>query len=81
MERTLDSFHPQPVSQHLRPLTLIQEVDPRLGSWQDVQGFASQGDLELELMVNHISPKSHQVGNFRELEGRVANAWQRVRHV
>jgi sucrose phosphorylase len=45
------------------PIT-YQEVDPRLGSWEDVGALADKVDLELELMVNHISPASHEFQDF-----------------
>ena len=31
-------------------------MDKRVGGWEDVEEFARDVDLELELMVNHISP-------------------------
>lgn len=42
----------------------FQEVDPRLGTWEDVQGLADKLDLELELMVNHVSPASAEFQDF-----------------
>jgi glycosidase len=41
-------------------------VDPRFGSWEDVESLSKDYDLMLELMVNHISPKSHQFQDFLE---------------
>lgn len=41
-----------------------QEVDPRLGTWEDVKGSAEKLDLELELMVNHVSPASTEFRDF-----------------
>jgi hypothetical protein len=39
-------------------------VDPRLGTWDDVRALADKLDLELELMVNHISPASTEFQDF-----------------
>lgn len=36
----------------------MQEVNPEMGTWDDVHQFAKDTDLELELMVNHISPEA-----------------------
>ncbi len=41
-----------------------QEVDPKLGTWSDVEGLADKVDLELELMVNHVSPASTEFQDF-----------------
>lgn len=41
-----------------------QEVDPKLGTWSDVEGLADKVDLELELMVNHVSPASAEFQDF-----------------
>ena len=32
-----------------------------MGSWQDVQDITREFDVTMELMVNHISPASHEV--------------------
>lgn len=42
----------------------LQEVDPRLGTWKDVRLLADKLDLELELMVNHVSPASTEFQDF-----------------
>ena len=42
------------------------DVDPHFGTWEDVEAIAKQYDLMLELMVNHISPKSAQFQDFLE---------------
>ena len=47
------------------------QVDPRLGSWDDVRALAERTDLMADLIVNHISSRSPQFIDFR-------NAWRRV---
>lgn len=42
------------------------DVDPHFGTWEDVEALAKKFDLMLELMVNHISPKSKQFQDFLE---------------
>jgi sucrose phosphorylase len=36
------------------------EVDPRLGSWDDVRSLAQEHDLMVDLIVNHVSSDSAQ---------------------
>eukprot|EP00879_Flechtneria_rotunda_P018528 GHRR01019441.1.p1 GENE.GHRR01019441.1~~GHRR01019441.1.p1 ORF type:complete len:547 (+),score=136.02 GHRR01019441.1:914-2554(+) len=40
------------------------QVDDRLGTWQDVQALGDNYQLCLEYMVNHISPQSHQYQDY-----------------
>jgi sucrose phosphorylase len=40
------------------------EVDPDLGTWDDVKEVADRYDLCVEFMVNHISPQSDQFQDF-----------------
>ena len=40
---------------------VLQEVNPEMGSWADVDAFAQNYDVTMELMVNHISPASAEV--------------------
>ena len=42
------------------------QVDPEFGTWDDVAAIAKEYDLMLELMINHISPKSVQFQDFLE---------------
>lgn len=39
------------------PLTYF-DIDPRLGSWEDIQKLAEKGTVMLDLMVNHLSQQS-----------------------
>jgi len=41
-------------------------VDPRLGSWEDVQALAQGRDLMADLIVNHVSSRSPQFEDFRK---------------
>ncbi|MHB9782035.1 sucrose phosphorylase [Streptococcus sp. 10F2] len=47
------------------PLTYF-EIDPKFGDWSDMQALAEDYDLLLDLMVNHISQKSHYFQDFLE---------------
>jgi sucrose phosphorylase len=42
------------------------QVDPRLGSWDDVRALAEGTDLMADLIVNHISTRSPQFIDFRK---------------
>ncbi len=42
------------------------EVDPRLGTWEDVAALADDVDLMADLIVNHISAQSPQFRDFVE---------------
>jgi len=41
------------------------QVDPRLGSWEDLRALADRTDLMADLIVNHISSRSTQFTDFR----------------
>ena len=45
------------------------EVDPRLGTWEDVRALAAGRDLVVDLIVNHVSTRSPQ---FRDVAARGA---------
>ena len=40
------------------------EVDPRLGSWDDVRALASRTEIMADMIVNHISRRSPQFADF-----------------
>ena len=40
------------------------EVDPRLGSWNDVRALASRTEMMADMIVNHISRRSPQFVDF-----------------
>ena len=41
-----------------------QEVDPRFGDWEDVKALGAEYDLQMECMVNHISPASKEFQDY-----------------
>lgn len=45
------------------PLT-YQDVDPRFGTWDDVKALGAEYDLQMECMVNHISPASKEFQDY-----------------
>lgn len=45
------------------PLT-YQEIDPRFGTWEDIQQIGRNFDILLDLMVNHISRQSPYFQDF-----------------
>ncbi|MDA3852586.1 MAG: sucrose phosphorylase [Spirochaetaceae bacterium] len=47
------------------PLTYLQ-IEPQFGDWNDIREIASQFDIMLDLMVNHISQKSIYFQDFLE---------------
>ena len=45
------------------PLT-YQDVDPKFGTWEDVKALADTYDVQMECMVNHISPASKEFQDY-----------------
>lgn len=45
------------------PLTYL-EIEPQFGSWEDIKRIGEKHDILLDLMVNHISAKSHYFQDF-----------------
>jgi sucrose phosphorylase len=45
------------------PLTYL-EIEPQFGSWEDIKRIGEKQDILLDLMVNHISEKSHYFQDF-----------------
>jgi sucrose phosphorylase len=45
------------------PLTYL-EIEPKFGSWEDIKCIGEKHDILLDLMVNHISAKSHYFQDF-----------------
>lgn len=45
------------------PLT-YQDVDPKFGDWEDVKALGAEYDLQMECMVNHISPASNEFQDY-----------------
>ena len=42
------------------------QVDPRLGSWEDVRKLGARAELMADLIVNHVSCRSPQFEDFRK---------------
>jgi sucrose 6(F)-phosphate phosphorylase len=47
------------------PIT-YREIDPAFGTWADIQALATEHDVLLDLMVNHISRRSVEFQDFQE---------------
>ena len=47
------------------PLT-YSEIDPRFGSWADIERLAERHDVLLDVMINHISRRSVEFEDFLE---------------
>src|SRR3546814_4204179 len=45
----------------------LKEIDPRYGSWEDVERISSEYDLSLDLMINHLSDESEEFKDFLKL--------------
>lgn len=45
------------------PIT-YREIDPRFGTWADIEGLAVDHDVVLDLMINHISRRSPEFQDF-----------------
>lgn len=41
-----------------------QDVDPKFGTWDDVKALGAEYDLQMECMVNHISPASKEFQDY-----------------
>ena len=41
-----------------------QDVDPKFGTWEDVKALGAAYDLQMECMVNHISPASKEFQDY-----------------
>src|SRR5215813_1897367 len=39
-------------------------VDPRVGTWDDISALGCAHDITADLIINHISSKSHQFQDF-----------------
>ena len=40
------------------------EIDPRFGSWADIERLAERHDVLLDVMINHISRQSVETDDF-----------------
>lgn len=58
-------FYPSNADAGFSPLTHT-EVDPRFGSWDDIEHISSRYDLCVDLILNHISDESVEFKDFIE---------------
>ena len=54
------------------PIT-YREIDPAFGTWADIRALATDHDVLLDLMVNHISRRSEEFRDF-EQHGRASRS-------
>jgi sucrose phosphorylase len=57
--------YPSSADRGFAPLT-YREIDPRFGSWDDIHGLATDHDVLLDLMVNHVSRRSEEFQDFQK---------------
>jgi sucrose phosphorylase len=56
-------FYPSSGDRGFAPLT-YNEVDPKFGSWSDIEALAQEYDVMVDMMVNHISRRSEYFQDF-----------------
>jgi sucrose phosphorylase len=54
---------PSSADRGFAPLT-YQEIDPRFGSWEDIERLGRGHDVLLDLMINHLSRQSPEFQDF-----------------
>jgi sucrose 6(F)-phosphate phosphorylase len=54
---------PSSADRGFAPLT-YGEIDPRFGSWEDIQRISKRHDVLLDLMINHMSRQSPEFQDF-----------------
>jgi sucrose phosphorylase len=55
------------------PLT-YQSIDPRFGTWEDVERIGTRHDVMLDVMINHISRQSPEFQDFQRVGRRSPHA-------
>jgi sucrose phosphorylase len=58
-------FYPSSADRGFAPLTHLK-VDPRFGTWEDIEAIGEQYDLMADLVVNHMSCDSEYFQDFIE---------------
>jgi sucrose 6(F)-phosphate phosphorylase len=56
---------PSSADRGFAPVT-YREIDPRFGSWEDIAALATDHDVLLDLMVNHVSRQSEEFRDFAQ---------------
>jgi sucrose 6(F)-phosphate phosphorylase len=64
---------PSSADRGFAPLT-YSEIDPRFGTWADIERISRRHDVLLDLMINHISRQSPQFQDFLQRGRRSPNA-------
>lgn len=64
---------PSSADRGFAPLTYY-EIDPRFGTWADIQRLGERHDVLLDLMINHISRQSAEFQDFEQFGRRSAHA-------
>ena len=62
-------FFPSSADRGFAPLA-YEQVEPRFGSWADIEALAGRYDLVTDLMVNHISRQSMYFRDFEKKGNR-----------
>ncbi|TAM11445.1 MAG: sucrose phosphorylase [Nevskiaceae bacterium] len=55
--------YPSNADDGFSPLT-HKQIDPRYGSWEDIEKISSKYDLSLDLTINHLSDESEEFKDF-----------------
>jgi sucrose phosphorylase len=63
---------PSSADRGFAPLT-YDPIDPRFGTWDDIRRIASDHDVLLDLMINHISRQSEEFQDFQR-HGRASES-------
>ena len=58
-------FYPSSADRGFSPLT-YNEVDPKFGTWEDIEEISDDVDLVIDFMVNHISRQSVYFKDYME---------------
>jgi len=64
---------PSSADRGFAPLTYLR-IDPRFGSWEDIERIGQRHDVLLDLMINHISRQSPEFQDFLRSGRRSPNA-------
>jgi sucrose phosphorylase len=64
---------PSSADRGFAPITYY-EIDPRFGTWEDIQRLGERHDVLLDLMINHISRRSPEFLDFERRGRRSAYA-------
>src|SRR6186713_523459 len=64
---------PSSADRGFAPVTYT-DIDPRFGSWDDLERISRRHDVLLDLMINHISRQSPQFQDFARLGRRSTHA-------